>query len=87
MTPAQRILFESAAGDLLQELGYETEGRVRRITAAERRMWKLHHRVSWILFRLNRKDYYREVMEALAKRGAILARRVRAKAKNVAKSR
>ena len=86
MTPAQRILFESAAGDLLRELGYETEGRVRRITSAERRMWKAHHRLSWILFRLNRKDYYREVMEALAKHGAILARRLRAKAEKVSKS-
>jgi hypothetical protein len=77
MTPAARMLFESAAGDLLRELGYETEGRVRSVTSAERRMWALHHRLSWILSRLNRRDYYREVMEALGKRGAILARRLR----------
>jgi hypothetical protein len=34
------------AGDLLHELGYETEGRVRKITPSERWMWKLHHRLS-----------------------------------------
>ena len=79
MPPADRILFESAAGDLLRELGYETEGRTRTIAAPERWMWQLHHRASWLLRRLNRKDYYREVREALLKRGAILAHRLRKK--------
>jgi hypothetical protein len=77
MTPAGKILFESAAGDLLRELGYETEGRVRTIAPPERWLWKTHHRLSWMLSRLNRKDYYREVMEALGKHAAILARRAR----------
>jgi hypothetical protein len=47
-----RILFESVAGDLLEELGYETEGRRRRISLAERTMWELHHRVLWVRCRL-----------------------------------
>ena len=36
MPARDRVLFESVAGDLLQSLGYETEGRTRRITPAER---------------------------------------------------
>jgi hypothetical protein len=86
MRPSDRVLFESAAGDLLRELGYETEGRVRSITAAERCMWQAHHRLRWILFRLNRKDYSREVIEALRKHGAMLAHRAR-KVGGVTKSR
>ncbi len=52
MSVPDRILFESVAGDLLEELGYETEGRRRRITLPERAMWRLHHQFWWILPRL-----------------------------------
>jgi hypothetical protein len=87
MTPAQRGLFESIAGDLLKELGYETEGRARKITTPERWLWRAHHRLRWILRRLNRKDYYGEVKEALVKHGAILARRLRTKLNDARKPR
>ena len=40
-----RVLFESVAGDLLQSLDYETEGRTRRITPAERLAWDVHQRI------------------------------------------
>jgi hypothetical protein len=79
MTPADRVLFESAAGALLTELGYESEGRVRKIAAAERWMWSADHRLRWMLRRLNRKAYYRELREALGKHAAILAHRLRGK--------
>jgi len=52
MRAADRILFESVAGDLLAGLGYETVGRVRRITAPERWMWSLHHAGKWVLRRM-----------------------------------
>ena len=43
MPVRDRVLFESIAGDLLETLGYETEGRTRRISSAERVAWHLHH--------------------------------------------
>ena len=45
MPARDRVLFESVAGDLLQSLGYETEGRTRRITPAERLAWDVHQRI------------------------------------------
>jgi hypothetical protein len=42
MPARDRVLFESVAGDLLRTLGYETEGRTRRIGGAERLAWGLH---------------------------------------------
>src|SRR5262249_8895510 len=87
MTPAQKILFESAAGDLLRELGYETDGRVREIAPPEPCLWRAHHRFFWVCRRLNRRGYYREVLEALVKHGAIIAHRVRIKIGGVSKAR
>jgi hypothetical protein len=52
MAPADRVIFESVAGALLGELGYEREGRIRRISDAERAYWTLHHRARWTLSRL-----------------------------------
>jgi hypothetical protein len=51
MSASDRALFEAVAGDLLEELGYETEGR-RRISLPERAMWSLHHRFWWTMYRL-----------------------------------
>lgn len=53
MTPANRVLFESVAGDLLATLGYETEGVTRHVSAVERGWWLAHHGARWILARLN----------------------------------
>mgnify|MGYP001199880229 CR=1 FL=1 len=39
MPEADRAVFESIAGDLLDELGYETEGRARSIAAHEKLFW------------------------------------------------
>lgn len=52
MSASARVLFESVAGDLLEELGYQTEGRRRTITWPERAMWRLHHQFWWTLPRL-----------------------------------
>ena len=52
MPVPDRVLFESVAGDLLSELGYETEGRVRKISALERRWWDLDHQCRWVIRRL-----------------------------------
>ncbi len=87
MTPSRRALFESIAGDLLRELGYETERRARSISTLERWLWRTHHRLRWMLRRLNRKDYFGEVREALVKHGSILAHRLRAKLTDVRKPR
>lgn len=47
MAAKDRVTFESAAGDLLGALGYETEGHTRRITGAERLAWNWHHYLVW----------------------------------------
>ena len=46
VTLKQRIVFESVAGELLRELGYETEGHGKRIPAYARWGWKAH---SWMM--------------------------------------
>lgn len=77
MSSSDKILFESIAGDLLETLGYETEGVTRRITRPERWMWNAHHCLLWVLRRLNQKGYYKEVKDALVKRWAVARHRLR----------
>ena len=43
MSPSDRILFESVSGDLLRELGYETEGTTRCISRTEQLKWEMHN--------------------------------------------
>jgi len=56
MNETDRLLFESIAGNLLQELGYKTELRRRKITVAEKWLWKIHDLCKLFLRRLNRRD-------------------------------
>jgi hypothetical protein len=56
MQPRDRVLFESVAGGLLDDLGYETEGRRRAISVAERAWWELHHLGNWSFERLNTRQ-------------------------------
>lgn len=48
-----RALFESMAGALLEELGYETEGHRHTPSAIERYYWRGHQRFWFLLARLN----------------------------------
>lgn len=57
VTLKQRILFESVAGELLQELGYETEGRRKHISPYARWGWKAHSRVMETLVKLNTQTW------------------------------
>lgn len=75
MPPSSRILFESVAGELLSELGYETEGRVRRITAPERRFWELHHAAKWLMRRLEIQRLRKRLMTYVRIKGAELRSR------------
>jgi len=43
MSSADRALFESVAGDLLEELGYEVDGKTRLIPRLERMWWNAHN--------------------------------------------
>jgi hypothetical protein len=52
LRPAERILFSSVAGDLLEELGYQAEGTVRHVGAAERWAWHIHHCFRYVVARL-----------------------------------
>ena len=52
MPVKDRVMFESVAGDLLEALGYETEGHTRRISFPERLAWFLHQRFWWSVSRL-----------------------------------
>ncbi len=55
MTPSDRVLFESVAGELLRTLGYETGEHTRAISRSERLWWKLHNACASTLWRLNIK--------------------------------
>ncbi|MCC6712143.1 MAG: sulfotransferase [Candidatus Dadabacteria bacterium] len=54
MPDADRAVFESVAGDILRELGYETEGRARRIAAHEKLFWTAQDYCKFIWGRRNR---------------------------------
>ena len=56
MSDDERLLFESVAGDLLTELGYETEGKVRLISSVEEFRWKVHHHLLWVFQKLNTRQ-------------------------------
>jgi hypothetical protein len=75
MRAADRILFESVAGNLLAELDYETEGRVRKVTAPERWMWSLHHAVKWTWHRLDSWMLRKRLFSFLRIKGAELLSR------------
>jgi hypothetical protein len=57
VTLRQRIIFESVAGDLLEELGYETEGHRRQIPAYARWGSKAHSWVMENLVKLNTQTW------------------------------
>jgi hypothetical protein len=52
MSAGTRAFFESVAGDMLDELGYPTGSRRRRITGVERVFWTNHHRAVRVSRRL-----------------------------------
>jgi hypothetical protein len=76
MTPSDRVLFESVAGDLLSSLGYEIDGVARPISAVERLAWAGHHEFWWAIDRLNTKGSHRWLLTDLEmRRAGRLARR------------
>jgi len=77
MSAADRILFESVAGDLLEALGYETEGRRRHISKAEEWMWRLHHHCGTLVRRLTVRSRRQQLGADLRVRWAELHARVR----------
>jgi hypothetical protein len=54
MAARDRVVFESVARGLLEALGYETEGRIRRISIAERLAWAVHQEIWFAAPRLRR---------------------------------
>ena len=52
MRRAERVLFESLAGDLMKDLGYETEGKIRHVSALELGVWRLHHGFRYAIARV-----------------------------------
>lgn len=68
MSRRDRSVFESVAGDALDELGYETEGLTRTIGPLERGAWELHHFVRASIYRANVVDAYVLRWRALQRR-------------------
>jgi hypothetical protein len=77
MPERRRALIESVAGDLLAELGYETEGLARKLPAIETLAWRLHHRVVRPIDRLNVRNAHQVVADALRMRWAAFRGRAR----------
>lgn len=75
MSRSDRITFESVAGDLLESLGYETEGVTRNITKPERFFWKAHNSFLWFLSRLDASDKRKWIKTDLLLRWADIRRR------------
>ena len=56
MSTRDRVVFESIAGDLLSTLGYELEGRARRLAILERTYWEIHAVLTFGFARLNTRN-------------------------------
>ena len=56
MPAADEIVFESVAGDLLRQLGYETDGVTRAIGRVERERWEWRDRAGLVHWRLTAWD-------------------------------
>ncbi|MGH7849006.1 MAG: sulfotransferase family protein [Thermodesulfobacteriota bacterium] len=56
MGAGDRAIFESAAGGLLRELGYETEGLGRGISVYERVLWSIQDYYHFLVMRLMRRN-------------------------------
>jgi hypothetical protein len=65
MSPSDRVLFESVAGDLLRELGYPVEAKTRRISSIKRLFWKTHHTVRFAARRLQWSMHTRPTLTGL----------------------
>lgn len=77
MTLSDRALFESAAGDLLEELGYQTEGLARALSRREQLFWQLQHAAWYLFWRLNRKRKCQWLAGELGLRWTTIRRRLR----------
>ncbi len=62
LAAADRVLFESVAGELLTALGYETEAVRRPISALEQVAWRVHDNFWWAMARLNTQGNHRWLM-------------------------
>ena len=79
MPVGDRVIFESVAGDLLRELGYETEGLARPITSPEKIMWRVHNFFSFINKQMGRKRKRLWLPDVLLMRWAEILYRLNAK--------
>lgn len=77
MSREDRILFESVAGDLLEQLGYKTSGPRRSVSPPEKLYWKLHHEAVYWRRRSRAAFDPVLVLTALEFRMAALKRRLR----------
>jgi hypothetical protein len=77
MSLGDRQVFESVAGPLLEELGYEVEGLSRTIPPLERRAWRAQHWFRFLLTRLDTAHKRQWVPSHLRIRWAIIRHRLR----------
>jgi hypothetical protein len=77
MSASDKMLFESVAGDLLQTLGYETEGVTRSISRFERLMWEAHNVLLWLLIRINTSGNHKLLKDFLTGQWADIRHRLR----------
>ncbi len=67
-----RVLFESLAGDLLSQLGYCTEGKIRSISTPERLKWIVQNQIRCALQKFRLRQPIRWIISALFLRWALL---------------
>lgn len=75
MGERQRVLVESIAGDVLEELGYEVAGPRRVVSAPERAFWRAHHAVFYVAARLRSPVFVDRLKSYFQIRGAALRKR------------
>ena len=77
MSVSERVIFESVAGDLLETLGYETEGLSRHIGIFEKHLWKVHNSYRYVLRQLGRGQKMRRLPSDLFLRWADIRRNLK----------
>ncbi len=77
MSPSDRVLFESVAGDLLRELRYETGASTRTIFVYEQWWWQIHNRGKRLLWQLNTTHKRRWVPSLFVLQWATIRSRLR----------
>ncbi|MFQ5352993.1 MAG: sulfotransferase, partial [Candidatus Binatia bacterium] len=72
LSDAEKLLFDSTAGELLEEIGYETGSRRRQVSGIEHLAWGVDNALKWVWVRLRSSNKRRWLLTDIRLRLAVL---------------